>query len=177
MNEHDPVGDARLQRHIVNHPKKTLIAGLRIFQRGFDGVRRGISPVINRRRVIELEEIRQRAVLPVKIRAGCIGKMQKAHRHFAAITGGDCVAQLQIKLNAETVVRRECPAQRMMEIAVGLRRIPGHDEILVCGIPVEQVCVAENLPAVERRVGGKSFDKGVGAGGRGGQNEQAGDGQ
>jgi len=42
----------------------------------------------------------------------------------------------------------------MMEIAVGLRRIPGDGEIIVGGIPTGTgVRVAENLPAAKCRVG------------------------
>jgi hypothetical protein len=48
---------------------------------------------------------------------------------------------------------------------------------VVRGIPSEEIRVAKNPPAVKRRIGGKSFDEGIGADGRNGQNEQAGDGQ
>ena len=41
---------------------------------------------------------------------------------------------------------------------------------MVCGIPLEQIRVAENLPAIERRVGGELFiDKGCVGGGQNGQ--------
>ena len=43
----------------------------------------------------------------------------------------------------------------MIKITVRLRRIPGDLEILVCGIPLEQICVAENLPAIRQRIGGE----------------------
>jgi hypothetical protein len=88
------------------------------------------------------------------------------------INTGDKIIQTQIKRGAEIVIAGKNRSEWVVKITVALRGIPCDGEILVRRIPLKQIGVAENLPAVLRRASGEIFGNGGCV--NGGQDEQTG---
>ena len=166
MDEKNLVGHAAGQRLAVIVGIIKIV--VRVKKRGVNG--RAVTAV---GKIIEFKQVRRNAVGAGKIVAGGAGKIAQADGQFK-ISGYVDIRQIQVKQDAKAVGFRECRAERMVKITVRLRRIPSDGESLIRGIPLEQICVAKNLPAIERRIFSEIFNEAGCAGGHGKQNKQAG---
>ena len=131
MNELDAIRHTGLHRDAVKDHVEASVAGLGVFQRSIDGSRIEITPVCEGAEVIELKQIGGRTVRSRKTGVGGIGKMQQADGELIAVVENRHVAQLQIKLDAEAIIRREGHAEWMIKKTVGLGGIPGDSEHVV----------------------------------------------
>src|ERR1019366_10722972 len=109
------------------------------------GVREG-------RKIIKLDDVRRLiAAANDEIIVRGLGKIQQAnadlkHREITRVRADGDVVEAELKSEHEIIRAAQRHAQRMIKITVRLRRIPCDGEMLVCGLPPEQIGVAENLP-------------------------------
>ena len=70
---------------------------------------------------------------------------------------------IDVEIHGERVRLVQRGAESVIEVTIRLRRIPRHGEVVIDRIPVEEIRVAERLPAVLERVGREVFAKRGGA--------------
>ena len=124
--------------------------------------------------------LRRRVTAAKKIRTGGLGIIQQAGGQFEGnrlgrVDANGIVVEQQVERHGKIVVRAQDSPERMVEITIRLRRIPGDVKNAVDRVPSEQIGVAKNLPAVFQRIGGEILADGGRA--SGGKQRQAGRGQ